>query len=121
MTVEPEPNYLHITVRGKNSPANVRDYLSEVREKCVEHRCFNVLIEENLEGPGLRTFAIFDVIKKASKKVHPLSLHIAYIDVNPEHDSKQLKFAENVAVNRGVDVRVFTDIAEATNWLTALS
>jgi hypothetical protein len=34
----------------------------------------------------------------------------AYIDVNPEHDMGTMPFAETVAVNRAVNVRLFSQI-----------
>jgi hypothetical protein len=40
-------------------------------------------------------------------------------DVNSDHDSSRMKFAETVAVNRGVNVRIFADVREAANWLTS--
>jgi len=120
LKVEHKTNYLHVTVRGKNASKNVLSYLSEVRDKCLEHKCPNVLIEENLKGPGLGTSAIFDVVSEASKNVHPVIRHIAYVDVNPEHDIKELKFAESVAVNRAVNVRLFSSITEAEKWFASL-
>jgi hypothetical protein len=42
---------------------------------------------------------------------------IAYVDINPEHNANDMEFAEDVAVNRGVFVRVFSTIHEAEQWL----
>jgi hypothetical protein len=80
-----------------------------------------VLIEENLRGPGLGTMDIFNVVKEGSERAAPLMLRIAYVDVNPEHDRKALEFGENVAVNRGMNVKVFSSVAEAEHWLTDIS
>jgi hypothetical protein len=44
---------------------------------------------------------------------------IAYVDVNAQ--GPLMKFAEDVAVNRGVRVRVFGTVAEAERWLRQLS
>ena len=40
---------------------------------------------------------------------------LAYVDVNAE--GHLMEFAETVAVNRGVPVRVFSSVAEAEHWL----
>jgi hypothetical protein len=40
---------------------------------------------------------------------------IAYVDVNAEGDL--MKFAETVAVNRSLPVRVFSTVGEAERWL----
>jgi hypothetical protein len=42
---------------------------------------------------------------------------LAYVDINPEHDPKAMEFAENVAVNRGIPVRIFATVLEAQVWL----
>jgi hypothetical protein len=44
---------------------------------------------------------------------------IAYVDVNAQ--GSLMKFAEDVAVNRGLRVRVFGTVADAERWLRQLS
>ena len=39
------------------------------------------------------------------------------MDVNPEHAKGRMLFAEAVAVRRGVNVRVFSTVADAEQWL----
>jgi hypothetical protein len=41
---------------------------------------------------------------------------IAYVDGS--RDLSQAYFAETVAMNRGVNVRLFPDVAAAASWLT---
>jgi hypothetical protein len=119
LKIVPNEDYLHVTVHGINSPETVLGYLSEVRDACVRHASKKVLIEENLQGPGLGVVGIFEVVTKASTNVWPAILRIAYVDVNPEHDPKTMKFAETVASNRGVNVRVFSGVEHAEQWLVS--
>jgi hypothetical protein len=119
LTVERKPEYLHVKVTGDNTPQTVLKYLTEVHNACSTHKCSDVLIEENLEGPSLEISDIYAVISERSKNVHPVVDRIAYVDVNGDHDSSRMKFAETVAVNRGVNVRIFADVREAANWLTS--
>ena len=44
-------------------------------------------------------------------------LRIAYVDVNPEHPTAHMQFAETVAVNRGMNIRMFATVAEAEEWV----
>jgi len=115
--VENKGKYLHIMVTGDNTPENVAHYLSEVRNKCVEHHCPNVLIEENLKGPSLGTGIIYNIITEAGNQVWPVIQRIAYIDVNPEHSMEAVQFAETVAVNRAVNVKLFFSVSDAEQWL----
>ncbi len=43
---------------------------------------------------------------------------IAYVDLKPEHQEVNL-FGETVAVNRGVGVKFFQEVAKAEAWLLA--
>jgi hypothetical protein len=119
-TVERKPFYLHIRVAGDNSPATVERYLGDIRIACVQHHCHHVLIEECLAGPSLSTLEVFEVIAARSRDAWPAARRIAYVDTNPEHDASLMEFAETVAVNRGVRVRVFPDVGAAERWLMEL-
>ena len=117
--VAERPGYLHVTVTGRNTAANVRKYLLDIHEACVQRKCTVVLIEENLQGPGLGIGTIHDIVSQASKNTRPVVTKIAYVDANKEHPPGPMGFAETVAVNRGVNVRVFPDVDRARLWLEA--
>lgn len=118
ITFDFKKTYLHVAVSGDNSLKNVLAYLNEVHEACLKYHTGNVLIEENLTGPELDTFEIFEVILKNFSKALTIHLRLAYVDLNKEHDKRGLKFAENLAHIRGVNVRLFFDTQSALQWLT---
>jgi len=109
--------FLHVSVVGDNTPETVRRYLKELYETCVKLECPNVLVEENLDGAGLDLGDIFGVVSEGSRSVRPVVQCIAYVDVNPSHDPRNMKFAETVGVNRSINIRVFGAVPEAENWL----
>ena len=115
--IDPKPGYLHVRVTGENSAAAVSGYLAEVRGACERLRCPNVLVEENLAGPGLGAFDVFGVVSERSREAGRVMGRMAFVDVNPEHDARLMRFAETVAVNRGMMVRVFGSVGEAEGWL----
>ena len=117
LNTESRGAYLYITVTGENSLETVRDYLSEVHEICLRYQCPDVLIVENLSGPSLNTLVIYDLVSRKSAQAAHVIGRMAYVDINPEHNFKAMEFAEDVAVNRGVMVRVFSNIPEAEQWL----
>ena len=117
MHVEPRGTYLYITVTGENSPDTVSHYLSEIHDWCLQHNCPNVLLVENLSGPGLRTSSIYELVSEKSARAARVVGRMAYVDINPAHDLGEMKFAENVAVNRGISVQVFATVQEAEAWL----
>lgn len=109
--------HIHAAVSGENTLENVLGYLDEIYVACMKHQCSSVLIEENLTGPNLDTFEIFEVIIKNFSKATSIGLRLAYVDLNLEHSKRGLKFAENLAHIRGVNVRLFYDPETALKWL----
>jgi hypothetical protein len=116
LTTIPYDNYLHVKVRGQNNDTTVNAYLLDVARLCRKHNYSAVLIEEYLSGPSLSMADIFNIIRNRSSDAWFLS-HIAYVDTNSEHDFGQMKFAEMVALNEGVQVKMFQNLKAAQQWL----
>ena len=108
-----------MAVTGDNTPQDVREYLAEVREACAAHACPRVLIEENLQGPSLRTMDIYDIVTQGSQRAGAAVTMVAFLDTNPAHAAEDMRFAETLAVNRQLNVRFFTDRHRAEQWVSA--
>ncbi len=111
------PTYLHFTVTGDNSHDSVAGYMEEVLRECTARQCFRVLIEERLEGPRLGTMQVFALVSRGSERFRGALQAMAFVDVNAAGDL--MRFAENVAVNRAIPVRVFAGVTAAEEWLRA--
>lgn len=110
-------NYLLVSVRGTNTLENVLKYMDEIYLACLSHKINRVLIEEMLTGPNLETFDVFEVVIKNFSRARTIGLRLAYVDLNTDHSKRGLKFAENLAHIRGVNVRLFSESSEALAWL----
>ena len=119
LTVLERPGYLHFVVTGINSREAVQQYLTEIGRTCAARGCKHILIEERLDGPRLDTTDVFMIASGQSADARRTLEAIAYVDVNAE--GRLMQFAEDVAVNRAVPVKVFTTVAEAERWLGELS
>jgi len=115
LTITQRPTFLHAIVTGTNTRENVARYLEEIQRECATRGCPRVLIEERLEGPRLGTMSVFQIASEGSGRAQGFFEAIAYVDVNAEGD--RMKFAETVAVNRGLHVAVFASVGEAEQWL----
>ncbi len=115
LTVIQKPAYLHVTVTGMNSRENVARYFEEIQLECTKRDCHRVLIEERLEGPRLDTLDVFQTASEGSRRALGNFGAIAYVDVNAEGDL--MKFAETVAANRFLPVKVFSSVRDAEKWL----
>jgi hypothetical protein len=119
LVIEEKPQYLHARVSGTHSEQNAHRFLVDVHEAWVERNCSSVLLEMNFSGPSLSTLSIFNVI--SDRAPHAIGLkRIAYVDGGAGHDAQQARFAETVARNRGVNVRLFGTVGEAERWLREL-
>jgi hypothetical protein len=118
LTIEKKPAYWHFRVTGPNTPDVVRAYLADIYYACAQGECSSILIEENLSGRGLGLFDIFEVVTEGSEKTWPYVRRVAYVDINPEHSQPDMKFAETVAVNRGVNMHLFRNVRDAESWLS---
>jgi hypothetical protein len=115
LTIEAHPTYLHARVSGERTPENALRFLKEVFEACVRTGHSSALLEMQFSGPSLATGDIFRVISQRSPEGAALR-RIAYVEASMS-DPAKARFAETVATNRAVNVRLFTDVVEAARWL----
>jgi len=116
LAVEIHGTYVHAKVTGEHKPENALRFLKEAYEACVKNAKDSVLLEMRLEGPTMGTGNIFSVVQQRSEPGRELR-RIAYVDGG--RDPEKAKFAETVARNRGVNVRLFPTVEEAKKWLDA--
>ena len=111
---EVHSSYVHATVTGDHTPENTLRFLKEAYEACVSHAKDSVLLEMRLEGPTMGAGNIFSVVQQRTEPGRELR-RIAYVDGG--RDPAKAKFAETVARNRGVNVRLFATVDDAKKWL----
>ena len=114
--VEMKPTYLHAKGSGEQTEANARQFLIDAYRACVEHNMGRLLLEMCFTGKALSVASAYSVIVDRSHDGSMLK-SIAYVDTNPAHDAEMAEFAELIAKNRGVNVRLFESVAAAERWL----
>jgi hypothetical protein len=107
--------YLHAKVSGPRTPENAQRFLKEAYEECVRTGQAALLLEMGLTGPPLDMASVFRVIANRAPDGAKLR-RIAYVEPAPT-DIPSALFAETVANNRGVNVRLFKDLDAAERWL----
>ena len=115
LTIDPKPSYLHIIVTGQNTRETVMQYMEEVMREWTSRNCEYVLVEERLEGTRLGTFDVFSMVSEGATRFVGAFHAMAYVDVNG--DGGLMQFAENVAVNRGIPIQIFSKVPDAEKWL----
>lgn len=119
VTVEEKPGYLHTKVVGPRTPENAIRYLEEVYAACLRTGLSQVLLEMALSGPSLGPSGIMRVISERSADGAKLR-RIAYVEASMD-GQQRARFAETVAINRAVNVRLFETVGEAVRWLESPS
>lgn len=94
-------------------------FLTDAFDACTKSGHSALLLEFSLAGPSLDSSTIFDVVAQRTAIAAKLR-KIAYVDrANFGRNPEKMKFAETVAMNRGVNVRLFHDLDAAHTWLSA--
>ena len=113
--IEEKPTYLHTKVVGPRSPENAIRYLEEVYAACLRTGQSQVLLEMAFSGPSMGPSGILRVVSERSGDGSKLR-KIAYVEASAD-GQQRAKFAETVAINRAVNVRLFESVEEAVRWL----
>jgi hypothetical protein len=115
LTTIERPGYLHARVEGPRTAGNAQRFLKEAYEACVALGYSALLLEMGLTGEPLDMASVFRVIGNRSPDGARLK-KVAYLE--PEATAlPSALFAETVANNRGVNVRLFMAIDAAERWL----
>ena len=116
LAIEEGDSYLHAKASGPRNPQNALRFLKESYEACEQRGHDALILEMDLSGPSLDAGSIYAIISQRTPEGAKLR-RIAYVDsVMPE--LAKARFAETVAVNRGVNVRLFRELASAREWIT---
>lgn len=117
LKIEERPGYVIATGWGDHTIANASRFLREAHEACMARGLDLLVLDFRLDGPSLGPAGIFAVTSgqaEAGKKMRK----IAYVDASSREESRK-RFAETVAFNRGVNVRLFGTLEEACKWIEA--
>ncbi|HLB73492.1 MAG TPA: hypothetical protein VJJ98_05700 [Sedimentisphaerales bacterium] len=94
---------------------NVEEFLearSQICSLCEQHGPLNALLDMREMQFGISTTRIYEF---ASRIKHPIGVGIALLCRPNDSDAR---FFETVAINNGVQIRLFTEYSEALAFLT---
>jgi hypothetical protein len=107
--------YLLVEFFGEFGVDAGKQCVDRMVEACVEHKRSKVLLDCRRMTGYMPTFDRFEVAKYGAIKGRQL-MRLALL--NREDVLLPDNFVENVAVNRGMDMKIFTDFIEAEHWLS---
>ena len=106
--------YLHLTISGDFTPTAAKHAVDALADRCSKEQCYKVLFDcrsvlGEMPGP--------DRYELAQYGARVLGPKIKSAMLAREDQISPDRFFENVAVNRGLNLKVFSDINEAVGWL----
>jgi hypothetical protein len=120
--VEPKNGYLLMTCTGTYEPSAAGEFTDQIVEACKIHRPAKFLIDLRQVEGDMTTMNRFELSVLAAAKYFANILtgqiskcRYAIVGNHPLVDPH--KFEETVATNRGINVRTFTELKNACNWL----
>ncbi len=114
-TMKLEGEVLLVTASGRDdNEEEVRDYGLAIIQEAIRLGCPRVLCDERDLQYNLDTLSNYEAAKFIAE-VAPKVSRVAIV-CRPQ-DTQSGEFWETVAVNRGLTVRMLTDIVEAWRWI----
>jgi len=117
LTIEKKEDVLWVTSTGNRSLQTVLAMSKDILAACVEKKVKKVLIDVRALEGRLSTVDAYEIPDKHFPKMRDPNVitHCVIIDLKEfEH---RYKFFEDVAVNRGFDLRIFSNTGEGLEWL----
>lgn len=115
LTLKHRTGYLYAHVEGKEDSYEIsRAYWQEIADECKAHNFQKVLVVEEIAGCG----SVAEAYQVSSElpKMGFTHVKVAFVDRYLDQQETN-QFAELVAVNRGINGKMFNDEAEAEKWL----
>jgi len=109
-----EPNLLVVVTAGpRTPPAERREFFAAVAAEARRIGVSRVLVDSRNSASGLSTMDRYQYGELIAEQLR--GFRAAFL-LGEELTDRE-RFGETVAVNRGGDIRVFTDVAAARAWL----
>jgi hypothetical protein len=110
------PEWLHVHARGAFDVPWLTGFVTEVMAaaKAADPALPAILVDvRELTGPRPDGMTLYDLGVLASRDI--IGVRVAFVASEAFVDPR--RFGESVARNRGLNLRVFTDMNEALGWL----
>ncbi len=116
--IEARASYLYAEVQGRESADDMRAFLTEVKQACVQHGQPRILISVRLSRPVFKAedYGLGGEVRGYVNQLVTPSCRVALVgdsaELNHAHDYIAL-----VARQQGVKARAFREPLEAARWL----
>jgi hypothetical protein len=114
---EIKPGYLSARMSGERTMEAIVNGTKEMVGKGGELQQTRLLVDIRDLSGQLQMMESYDIVTREYPKIERTGIQRAAILDRVTSDPKQLAFFETVALNRGFNIRMFTDPKSAMAWL----
>jgi hypothetical protein len=114
LKIVPKKKYICFDFAGEFSEMTGKRCIDAMVETCSQLQVFNALLDCRKMTGEIKILESFMVAQYGGKMRGVLSRTAL---VGREDQMLPDNFVENVAVNRGVNLKIFTDVEDAIDWL----
>ena len=112
-----DADYVSGTLTGDLTEKELNAARAEMNEQLAAKNCRRLLVDATRVPQMRSVFADFKFTAEHQTEL-PLGTSHAVV-IQPEHE-EHMQFVENVAQNRSVNLKLFTDKTEAIDWLLTM-
>jgi hypothetical protein len=118
LKIEKKNDLLWITAAGSERTLEiVLSMARDILQACVENKVTLALLDVRPLKGLLKTVEAHDLPDKYFPKMRDSSVITRFVIVDRKESRENDRFFENVAVNRGFNLRIFSDSDKAVEWL----
>jgi len=119
LKMQKQKDVLYVKVEGDRNFKTLVTIAERIIEACRENNTCRALIDVRAMEGGLSTWETFRLVTSCFSRLRNWHVLRKAAIVDREEKRPRYTFLETVADNRGYNLRVFEDTAEADNWLTS--
>lgn len=117
LSIGKKGHVLWVKATGTRSLQTVLAMSQDIWTACVESGLRKVLVDVLALKGRLSTIDSYDIPAKHFTKIRDTNIITRCAILDLKEFEHSYRFFENVAVNRGLNLRIFSDIDEAIAWL----
>ena len=109
-----EDGFLFFQFSGTFNVENGLKVVDAMSDACIQYECFKALLDCRPmvgEMPIMQRYRVVEYAEKTREIKMKTAIVVREDQTLPDN------FVENVAYNRGINLRIFTDFDQAVNWL----
>jgi hypothetical protein len=114
---DPESGFIHVVVEGEYGLDFARHILAELRSATVRHPQAAILVDTRAAQTTMTATDTYELGQTLRAQDVATNVRMAIVN-EPRLEFNRASFLEELGRNRGLQIRNFHDLTQATAWLT---